>query len=524
MTTDTPREIELKLRSTAEALASVRPEELLADHLRGRPRLRRLSSIYYDTPDHSLAARGMALRVRKIGRRHVQTLKGEAAAGSAAADRPEWETVVAGAQPEPEALPEEARAQGGLCNGVKLVPLFATRFSRRSMLVAWQDDGGTPALVELAVDRGRIEGGELEEPIGEVELELKEGPVAALFDLAATLRRSLPLAIETRAKAQRGFALATGSVTPAFKPGRPVLGPDDTVEDGLEAILRQGLAQWIRNEPAARDGRDPEGVHQMRVGLRRLRAALALFRDVLPPEAHERWDGELRWLMGELGPARDLDVFADEVMAPVAATEGLGELLEGLAGAVGERRRAAYASLRATLAGARYGDLLLELAAWVETRGWRRGVEVDRRLAQQDPLRPFAARALERRWRKVRKAGRGFARLAPEERHILRVRVKKLRYGVEFLAGVLDGKSASRLAARLARLQDALGHMNDLTVARRLAAEALELPGDPALRERAALGAGLVMGWHGARNEQLGPKLVACWRAVRRSRRFWKKA
>lgn len=522
MTTDTPREIELKLRTTAEGMRRLRADELLRSHLRAAPKAARLLSVYYDTADHRLAARGMALRVRRNGRRHVQTLKGEPAPGSAAADRPEWEVPVPSRLPDPSVLPEEARALGGLCDGEPLVPLFVTRFRRESMLVDWPGPDGATALIELVLDEGRIESGETRRPISEIELELKEGSTASLFELAAMLRRSVPLAIESRAKAQRGFALATGTPPSSWKPGRLRLDPDASVEEGLEAILRQGLDHWMRNEAAARDGRDPEGVHQMRVAVRRLRSALGLFRPVLATEAHDRWTAELKWLLGELGPARDLDVFTGEIMAPAAAAGNGQDLLAGLRALVEARRGRAYERLREVLEGERYGALLFDLAAWVESRGWRGGVEVDQRVAQHQALRSLAGDELDRRYRKVRKAGSGFARLDPAQRHKLRIRIKKLRYGAEFLADIFPGSGVRRFVRRLGGLQDALGHLNDLSVARGLVGEVVAGAGDPDEAREAALGAGIVIGWHAARHELLEPDISAAWKRFRKLPPFWR--
>ncbi|MDX6752074.1 CHAD domain-containing protein [Geminicoccaceae bacterium 1502E] len=520
MTTDTPREIELKLRTTPEAIKRLKGGELLKGHLRTAARASRLSSIYYDTPDHRLAARGIALRVRKTGRRHVQTLKGEPAASGAAADRPEWEVPVSSEKPDLDLLPEPARALAGLVDGQELVPLFATRFRRERMLVEWTAEHGEPALIELALDEGRIESGEAHRPISEIELELKEGLPAALFSLAAALRRDLPLALESEAKAQRGFALATGTPPAVWKPGRLELDRDLEVEGGLEAILRQGLVQWMRNEPAARDGRDPEGVHQMRIAVRRLRSALGLFRRVLAPEVRQRWDDELGWLLDELAPVRDLDVFLAEILAPATSSLDDAGMLAGLRDAVEARRARAYESLRRTLTGERHAGLMFEFAAWIEHRGWRGGGDVDLRLAQHLPLRELAKDELARRYRKVRKAGRGFAELDEGQRHALRIRIKKLRYGVEFVGGLFDGKQPRRFAGKLAGLQDALGHLNDLAVARGLAGEAIGAAA--AEREQVALGAGVVIGWHAGRRQLLEPEIVARWKAFKKLARFWR--
>ena len=136
-----------------------------------------------------------------------------------------------------------------------------------------------------------------------------------------------------------------------------------------------------------------------------------------------------------------------------------------LAEIVDDARWKAHHQVRETLASERYGDIAFGLACWVACRGWRQGADIDVLLAQRRNVRDFAAEILTKRHRQVRKRGRNFAGLDPVARHDLRILFKKLRYGTEFFASLFPGREFDRYRAATSRMQDLLGHMNDVTVA-----------------------------------------------------------
>ena len=177
--------------------------------------------------------------------------------------------------------------------------------------------------------------------------------------------------------------------------------------------------------------------------------------------------------------------------------------------------------MRETLASERYGDLAFGLACWVARRGWRQGADVDVLLAQRQPVREFAADMLSRRQRQVRKRGRGFADLSPEARHELRIALKKLRYGTEFFASLYPARETERFRKAAARMQDILGHMNDVDVAQHVLKDLLDGT-EPGARQRAAaLAAGQVIGWYGRQSLDLEPQAVAAWEEFRAATPFW---
>ena len=521
MTDSRPEEVELKLAATPEAMDRLLASPLLRGHARSTVRARQLVTIYYDTEDHRLGRRRLALRVRQAGRKYLQTLKTASGTGATETVRGEWEVALPDAAPRLTAFEDPAILDlTGLVLPDELQPVFETRFRRQTVLVEWPDANQPPAQIEVALDRGAIRARGTEVPISEIELELKHGAPRSLFELAQSIRELVPVRLEPQDKAARGYGLATGE-PPAWRKAGPVRLEPGSVEDALQAILGACVRHWLDNEAATRVARDPEGLHQIRVALRRLRSALALFKSAITPDARGRWSAELRWLLGPLGPARDLDVFATETLIPVREMRPDDPGLATLAELVADARWKAHEDVRATLASERYGDLALGLACWVACRGWRQGADIDVLLAQRQPVHAFAVAMLSKRHRQVRKRGRHFAELDPFARHELRILLKKLRYSTEFFASLFPGREVDRYRAAAARMQDVLGHLNDVTVAQHVVDTLLDGT-EPGPRQRAAaLGAGQVLGWYARHGQDLEPRAVEAWQAFREVVPFW---
>jgi len=458
-------EIELKLAARPRDLpALTRALEARAAAGEGS-RPARLISTYFDTSDHALARRGLALRVRECDGRFIQTVKSHNRNGAGAFARGEWEDPIGDARPDPQAA-----ASGRFLGpdiAARLVPLFRTEVSRRT--VELMPAPGT--RIAAAIDRGRVcrPAGEAGEPISEVELELQDGPATALYDVALDLLAVAPVRLERRSKAERGYRLTAADAAP---PGAVRAAPVELAPQlsGNQALRRIGIAcldQLLRNEPAVLAG-VAEGIHQMRVAVRRLRAMLAAFGRMLPSDQRRRATAELRWLADALSTVRNLDVFEQALLAPawpvLAESEGLAALT------VAVRRRHDAADARATRAirSRRYTALLLRLLRWFDGCLWQ-DAATSPDLAQ--PITVIAARILARRRRLAKRRSKGFAKQSPEQRHRLRIALKKLRYATEMLAGLYDAGAVERFTRRLKRLQDDLGDANDLRVARDIIAD-----------------------------------------------------
>jgi triphosphatase len=510
------REIELKLHAAPTELDALLHDPLLTARRVGEPRTERALTVYYDTPGLELARRGVALRVRRLGNRRLQTVKTRRkgdGGDNGIANRTEWEWPIRGDEPDlsllagevvGELIPPEAREA--------LRPVFSTDIERTRVEVA--ADAAT--RVELALDRGKICAGEHEAPVSEVELELlpSEGDPrpGALFELALDLQRGRDLSLSTESKADLGYALLAPQPVAARKAAPLELAEDITLGAAFRAIARNCVAHLLDNQAAALAGNDIEGIHQMRVAVRRLRAALALFRKALGKTERKAIGGELKWLAGELGPARDWDVLVGETLNKPALREALGgDAAAGLAALVEPAREAARARAVAALRSARYTTLVLTLGLLLEGERWRRPEAA--RLAAR-PLARRASRLLDRHARAARRSGKGIESLAAEDRHELRKRLKTLRYAGTFLRSLYPGKKATRYIASLAELQDILGELNDYETARALLAEAAA-PDEP----RAARLVALI----GVAEQQRLAELPGRWKRFKKSAAFWEK-
>jgi inorganic triphosphatase YgiF len=512
------RELELKLSVPPERLQQLLRSPQLKAEGAGRSHTRALRNTYYDTPHLTLHERGLALRVREAGHRFVQTVKAGGGA-SGLFKRREWQQTVAGPKPDLARI-DDVVLRELLGDAVaRLAPVFTAEVRRVTRTI----QRGDAVRVEVAIDEGTVVTPKGSVPICEIEFELKNGSPDALYELALALNEVAPLHLETKSKSDRGYALLSDSEPAWSRAPALALEANTTGIDAFETILRHHLAHLLANEPAARDGSDPEGVHQVRVALRRLRSVLVLFRPVLPPEAAQRLGEELRWLAGETGPARDLDVFLLELLRPVRKAMPEESDLESLESRAGAARIGAYERVRAAFDTGRYTALLLEVGRLAETRGWLGGLAPEMLARLEAPARDFASVLLAERHRKAKKRGRGFAKLSVEDRHRLRIGLKKLRYAADSFRSLYEGDATAAYMKRLSRLQDVLGHLNDIDIAGRL----VETFAREASAEEAAAVArasGLIMGWYGRGMAALEPKLRKQWKVFKAAQPFWEGA
>lgn len=298
------------------------------------------------------------------------------------------------------------------------------------------------------------------------------------------------------------------------------LWPEATAEDALAAAIGNALAHWSGNEACVIARAHPEGVHQMRVATRRLRSRLDLYKPQLPEANVKPVQKELKWLISQLGPARDWDVFLQETWQPVA--DALPEETDlTLLGEKAERRRdKGYGKAAAALASRRYRELGAHLSAWATERSWRQAADVDEaHPALQEPARAFASRVIEDRHGAVVTLGRSLADMDAETRHKLRIQIKKLRYAVEFFRSLYSENAVKPFVSALSSLQDSLGTMNDLAVARDVMDD-LCARSAGRTRARLAFASGVIVGWHLPRMAAASP-LNGSWAAFEQLPPFW---
>ena len=507
-------EVELKLLAEPSQFAQLSQAPPIVAHARNKGSIRLLKSIYFDTPTRALYRAGATLRVRQVGKQFIQTLKLAPGNDGEPLRRGEWESPVAAMVPDVHLLmPLITIGLQEALNREPLQPIFGTEVRRH--MRALRLPTGT---VEVAFDQGVIKAGDKTAPIGEIELELKQGSPATLYDLASRLSELGSVRPTIRSKADRGFELAFDAPPQVRKLIPPPVSADMSVDQAFVAILQSALAQLLVNEAAAEDGRNPEGIHQFRVALRRLRSALTLLHSLAPSATLETLRADARWLASNLSGARSWDVFLSETLVEVASGCGGLEGFDTVRALAEQARAASYATVRQTLATPRAGRFQLALGAWIEHRGWRHDVSSDNLAALAAPVAAFANAALTKRHDKVLKRGRHFKQLPIAARHDLRLAAKKLRYTADFFLPLFNQQaSAKRYARRLGRLQDHLGRYNDAAATRQLIAQ---LPLDTMSADsRQAVGA--VLGWQACWLRCGEKELRAAWRVFRDAPRPW---
>ena len=454
------KEIEIKLELAPASLRDFKKIPLLR---RAKPSGKEANqvSVYFDTDNQKLRKKGLMLRVRRDGRHYTQTIKSGANGGTF--ERDEWEAEIAGNDPDLDEADGTA-LEPVLTKKLRrtLKPLFETRVRRTVYPLV-----NKGRVIALTVDRGTIETGKRSSPLCEIELELKRGNAAELFDVAHELSKALPARLTVKSKSERGYELIDGEEEIAVKAEAVALAARTTTRDAFRIVGLACLKQIVNNHSALTKG-DPEGVHQMRVGLRRLRAAMSLFAALLRDPQTAAIKNELKWLAGELGPARELDVLVSRVVAPLKRQSRRWRGMPSLSREIAERRDAALSGAQAAVRSARFRALTLDVAGWLEAGAWTKPADDLVRDTGDQPIEAFAFDQLARRCRKVRKKGKILDKLDARGRHKLRIQTKKLRYASEFFTALFSTKRAlkrrKRFLAALERLQDGLGDLNDIAV------------------------------------------------------------
>ncbi len=503
-------EVELKFQVPATARRAVE-----AAVERGTSRRTHLQAIYFDTPDRRLAAAGVALRLRREGRQWMQTAK---AAGADAMQRLEHNVPLIGALAVPAGtLPgADWHRHAGTPVGDRLAAALAKREGEDAAPVVvaqyrtdiWRrhrDLRVAGGWVELAFDTGHLIAGAKRLPVCELEIELLRGRPGAVIDVARQWVARHGLWLDVRSKSERGIRLASGSSRGPVAKATPVtLERDATPDIARHVVIANCLQQILPNasevaSEAASDlasevasynasiasitssassasSADYEGskgsedhVHQLRVGLRRLRSALRFFDGWATP-VDPAWQDALTQLFRQLGVARDRDALAASLLPALRrAGAPLFELPPAPPGPTPKALLRMPESTQTLLTG-----LALQIGAPVaDTSDDASMLLVARRTladasSEVIDTGPALAKAAARRlalWhRRIVRAAKRYGDLSDDERHSLRKRVKRLRYATEFTASLYRPKAVARYLARLSPLQESLGRYNDLGV------------------------------------------------------------
>lgn len=496
-------------------------ERLAADlAARGGTNARELRADYFDTPDFAFGRRGIAIVIRHDDRGATESVQQSAPDPSGLHTTTFLEIDAPG--DAPDVAPDVARLRdllpGDVLPEVDLTALervFRVEGTLRHAMVA--PAPGTHIDVSLA--RGTLVVGDVEEPISEIHLKLREGARAALFELAQKLERRVPLRIERRTRLERALALARGGRHVPVRMLLARVGPLMTASEAFRTICFGCLAHLNANREGLLADQDPEYVHQMRVALRRLGSAFKVFSPVLPAHALQPPVADIRWLTQALGPLRDCDVFIENCMAPLTSQLQGHRGLRTFERACARRREALQRAAARAVGSRRYQRFVLGLSAWLSSDDWHSLVEPEAARALRLPVTAYARSALTRRHKRVVERGRGLSHLSAAKLHRLRVATKKLRYAATFFAGLYPDRRTGRPLGVLGDLQDALGGMNDCAVAERLIKEMRAASRGAMLDDAEEL----LSSWNAAALTRHREHLRHTWKTFRVTDRFWDK-
>src|SRR3974390_582027 len=513
------REVELKLEVPSDCLERLRSDPHFREKLKKPTADQTLDSVYFDSDDFYLRHHGINLRVRQIGDQHLQTLK---IMGPSAThfDRTEIEAKIFGETPDLDLAIQECpelspiAADGRDANK----PVFTTHVERKSYRIDESE-----SEIELALDSGKIVANGSALPIFEIELELKRGRPADLFNLARSISTIVPVQLGLESKAARVYALLDPRDQVA-KAEPVILTPFGSVDDAFKTIAQSCLHQVLGNA-AAVCARNPAAVHQMRVGMRRLRAAISVFSDIVRDDQVDQIKDRLKYYAAELAPARDLEVMIVDVLRPFRRRHPEDKGFAALIGSYTRRRTKAYERAIQAITSDEFHKFTIECAAWIEAGHWtdNNGPANNKGLAGS--INVSAAHQIARRRKRLLRRGRHLVDLKPHDVHQLRIEAKKLRYATEFFESLHSegkaGKRSRRFASAMHKLQEALGAYNDMVVRRTLFTE---LTAGPQAKKNPAIAfaAGQIVGEQRGLGTQLLKDATKALSKLEAIKAFWK--
>jgi len=483
---------------------------------RSRGSSRKLHSTYFDTPSLDLAKRGMALRVRKVGRHWIQTLKAPASGKAGLQIMQEYEAELPNGQPSLVKIGNRQLARqlrGRIWSGLQ--PVFETAIERTAWPLTFHG-----SEIELAWDRGSIRAGQREEPVHELEMELKTGEHSSLFEAAEELLDVVPFRIGHSSKSARGYALAAGTNPTPQRAIAVDLSEDDTMALAFEKIVVGCMEQMHANEQSMLANGAVEAVHQFRVSLRRLRAIVGTYRELIDDNVHAMLSIDLRWAQRAFGPARDFDVYVSETldsMLPHIPDDPAFQLYIDVANtARAKARREAMLALH----NPRYSAMQLHIYRNLGSGAWRHQLATG---YLDEPTRRFAASQLKALYKRMCRLGDNWRELSHGDLHRLRILGKRLRYVALAFRSLFKTKPANRFLDRIGAVQDCLGVLNDGIVGRRLTREVSGIAAADGSIQTEDLQRiqGMIEGWQAHAVHERLREFERVWNDFAAAKRFW---
>lgn len=480
-----------------------------------------LITLYCDTPDLALRRNGITIRMRKSGHANkplIQTVKLQTGVSLGISNPVEIEDKADSEDIEIERISDRQVRQRveKIIADQQLSPMVICNVDRASVSLSREG-----VVAELCLDRATVSAGSKSDTFLEAELELKSGLPENLLPLAEDVFSGVPLRFSNFSKAARGFALLDDDdsvdLAGPVKAGQPDLAGSMTLGEAFVEICGSASKQILPNWLGLMEQDDPEYAHQFRIGTRRLRTALKMFRPYLDNANLRAMTGELRDIARIVGDLRDADVLYADIVLSALRRSGRQAENEELISILKDRCTLMREAVRADIGSARWNGLLLRLA--LLQHGWTGGDFEP--VSAQTSLKDFARKTISRSWKHVSKRGKELESLDEAGRHQLRKDLKTLRYTMEFLQSLHKPKAWQRFRKRLKHLQVQFGYLNDVHMAKSLPAM---IGNGHDLSSDTAMLAGFIDGWHEAAASDVLDDLDWHWQRLERRAGFWKRS
>ena len=495
-----PKRLSLKFLIHERDHARLLRHPLLRDT--GPSRQEQVVSIHYDTRTLQLQARAIELTLRRHSSSWLQSVEQRESATASEVSANQW-SVPYFNHFDFSAI-EDAKLRDWLGQAkiiARIAPIFESTIRRTS----WRVSVASGVTIDASFGRGTLVSSGRRELVADFELALVEGLGADLYAFAMQLAARVPLTPQLLTIGERGCRLFLNkSATPAK--GDSFTFPSNALPLQIfQQIALSCLHHMQGNQLGAATSSNPEYIHQMRVATRRLRAAIQIFKPLIPPPVVEQMTGPLRDLMQTLGRVRDLDVVAGEIVDPVTNEMPDEPSVVALSAALTERRYQARGEVSQLLQTPEFGHLQLRTEALLDglsldtsSRESSNQVQVsDEHGMSRLKLAEFAQRRLRSRLKRLHESASRARVDDPASLHRTRICIKRLRYALEFFSPMMQKKASAKTLKTLAGAQEKLGQLNDIAVAGDVLL--LCISADRNLR----LAVSLVASWHAQRYADL---------------------
>jgi inorganic triphosphatase YgiF len=505
-------EFELKLVTDVAGLRRLPHLSCLAGSTLSRAQ--RLQTIYYDTAQGHLLQNGMSLRLRKLPRgRSYMTFKGPAPNSDSFFTRTEIE-VPAGPNGF-DITAFDSDIQNLILKSshhLELIERYATDFRRKTIDIKTER-----CAIEVAADSGHFIAGGKDYPLYEIEIELKSGEPSEAIELAKKIAIEGRFQLETISKADR-CALLAGLSLPQIEKPRDELSKDSTLDSAIAQILSEALHHYLDYVHPFRENQSPLAIHQMRVGLRRLRAALKSCARLFPETSFRAFADRAGLIASGLGDARDCDAFEQLSFGEALAHHNRPDDAEILKRALTGLRSDAYERASLLIESEINLTFILDMQGFILQRAWRSEANDASFTTLSAPAIYSARDILNNLLLRAIKRGKDIINKSDEDRHEFRIALKNLRYNAG-LFGSLFGSTKSRKGwmTDLANLQEILGHHNDLANVQ-IMLERIK----PFAEGNFTQSAGFITGWHACNSQRADQKLQKTWKRLKDQKPFWK--